>query len=140
MAEGKWSPAEVVLHVTLSYEFARAAVTEGAAMRLRVPPVSAWLSRHLLLPLLLRTTTFPRGAASPTEVRPSSAEARTLTAASAGDRLARAAAMAASVLRSAEDRQPGFRVTHAYFGSLSPRIALRLLSAHTRHHVRQMNA
>jgi hypothetical protein len=40
-APGRWSPAEEVLHVTLAYEFACAAVRDGAAMRLRVPRLGA---------------------------------------------------------------------------------------------------
>jgi hypothetical protein len=32
------------------------------------------------------------------------------------------------------------RVVHAYFGAIAPRRALRLLSAHTRHHARGLEA
>jgi hypothetical protein len=139
-APGRWSPAEEVLHVALSYEFGCAAVTEGAAMRLRVPSVGAWFARHVLLPRLLRAGTFPRGATAPSEVAPSPDEARTLTIADARARLARAAETAARLLRTAEGRRPVVRVTHAYFGPLTPYAALRLLSAHTQHHARRLTA
>jgi hypothetical protein len=139
-APGRWSPAEEVLHVALAYEFGCAAVTGGAAMRLRVPRLGAWFARRVLLPRLLRAGTFPRGAVSPPEVAPSPAEARALTAADARARLVRAADTAARLLRDAEGRRPAVRVTHAYFGPLAPRAALRLLSAHTRHHARRLEA
>ncbi len=82
--------------------------------------------------------TFPRGAVSPPEVAPSLAEATTLTVADARARLARAAEMAARLLREADGRRPTVRVTPAYFGPLAPRDAMRLLSAHTRHHARRL--
>jgi hypothetical protein len=137
-APGRWSPAEEVLHVTLAYEFACAAVRDGAAMRLRVPRLGAWFARRVLLPRLLRAGTFPRGAVSPPEVAPSPAEARVLTAADASARLARAAETAARMLRDADGRRPAIPVTHAYFGPLTPCTALRLLSSHTRHHARRL--
>lgn len=139
-AAGKWSPAEVALHVTLAYEFGSAAVNAGAAMRPRVPPLGAWLARCVLLPALLRVGAFPRGAASPPEVLPSPLEARTLTAADAARRLAQAGASAARSLCSADARRPAVRVTHAYFGPLAPCAALRLLTAHTRHHAQHLVA
>ena len=35
-------------------------------------------------------------------------------------------------------QRPAPRVAHAYFGALTPHAALRLLSAHTRHHARAL--
>lgn len=133
-APGKWSPAEEALHIVLAYAFGIGAVTAGSAMRLRVHPIGAFLSRTLLLPLVFRVRRFPRGAAAPPEVMPSAGEAVTMTIADATARLAVAAAEAARALREADQRDTRPRVVHAYFGALAPRDALRLLSAHTRHH------
>ena len=135
-APGKWSPAAVVLHVCLAYELGRDAVVRGASMRLRVAPSAAWLSRTLLLPVLLATKRFPRGARAPSEVVPNDDEARQLSRDVAIARLQRAAAEAAATLRRAAGERSTPRVMHAYFGALTPYTTLRLLSAHTRHHAR----
>jgi DinB superfamily len=129
-APGKWSPAAVALHICQSYEFGRAAASGGAAMRLRTTRVMAWLSRSALLPLFLAAARFPRGAKAPAEVRPDDDAARALSIDAAVARLERAAADAVDALR----LPSATPVTHAYFGPLPPRVALRLLSAHTRHH------
>lgn len=134
-APGRWSPAAMVLHVAQAYELGRdAAGGDGAGMRLRVPPLLAWASRTFLLPAMLASRRFPRNAPAPREVRPDIAAAERVTPAEAAARLARAAADAAKELRLAADRRPMPRVSHAYFGPLTPLATLRLLSAHTRHH------
>lgn len=135
-APGRWSAAEVALHVCESYEFGIAAARGGPGMRLRTTPIVAWFARTILLPRLLARERFPRGASAPSEVRPDPQVALRLTPAEATSRLQDVAASAASALRTAADQGSGIRVTHAYFGPLTPLMALRLLSAHTRHHTR----
>jgi hypothetical protein len=130
----------VVLHVCGAYEFARAAADGGAGMRPLVSRPAAWLGRTVLLPALLASGRFPRGAAAPAEVAPDLAEAARVTPAAAAERLARAAAAAAGALRRAAAERPSARVRHAYFGPLAPLDALRLVSAHTRHHARALEA
>jgi hypothetical protein len=139
LGPGRWSPAALTLHVARAYEFGCDAVTGGPGMRLRVPALSAWLANRLLLPLLLATGRFPRGARAPAEVMPDLARARTLTPDAAAAHLARVAEEAVDALAGAAGRA-GVRITHAYFGTLPPRRALRLLSAHTRHHARGLAA
>ena len=134
----KWTVAAVVLHVCRAYELGRDAMAGGESMRLRVSPPVAWISRTLLLPVVLATQRFPRGARSPLEVVPDAAEARRLTPDAAADRLQRVAAEAAQALQRAAGQRPTPRVTHAYFGPLTPHTTLRLLSAHTRHHARSL--
>ena len=132
----KWSPAAVVLHVCRAYELGRDAVTVGASMRLQVSRSFAWFSRTLVLPVILATNRFPRGAAAPIEVVPDASEARLLMQDASATRLQRVADQAALALREASRERPALRFTHAYFGPLSPHGTLRLLSAHTRHHAR----
>jgi hypothetical protein len=132
---GKWSHAALVLHVCRSYEMGRDAMRGAPSMRLRVPALQAWLSRIVLLPVLLATRRFPRGAEAPPEVVPDPAEARRLTIAEGRLRLERAAGEAVTALREAAGTRPVPQVTHAYFGALSPYWTLRLLTAHTRHHI-----
>jgi hypothetical protein len=69
-------------------------------------------------------------------VRPDAEEAERATAAQAVARLRQSADAAAAALHLAARDRPAPRITHAYFGALRPLAALRLLSAHTRHHAR----
>jgi len=130
--------AAVALHVCRAYELGRDAMAGGESMRLRVSPRVAWFSRTLILPLVLATKRFPRGARSPSEVVPDAAESLLLTPDAAADRLQRVAAEAAQALQRAAGQRPTPRVTHAYFGPLTPHTTLRLLSAHTWHHARSL--
>lgn len=135
-AEGKWSAAEEALHIVLAYEIGLAGSAGGPGMQMRVSPGWARLSRLLVLPVILRTSWFPRGATAPREVRPPAAEARGLTREQLEARLRLVAGNAANGLRAADVRETVPRFVHAYFGPVSPLTALRLLSAHTRHHTR----
>jgi hypothetical protein len=135
---GKWTTAAVVLHVCRAYELGRDAAAGGASMRLKVSPSAALISRMLILPVVLATHCFPRGARSPREVVPDAAEASLLLRDAAVRRLHDAAEQAAEELRSAAVRRPVPRVTHAYFGPLAPLATLRLLTAHTVHHARDL--
>ena len=137
---GKWTAAAVVLHVCRAYELGRDAASGGASMRLRVSSSAAWISRTLILPVVLATGRFPRGARSPREVIPDASEASLLLPDVAVKRLHDAAEQAAEALRQAAGRQPVPRVTHANFGPLAPLATLRLLSAHTGHHARDLTA
>ena len=67
---GKWTAAAVVLHVCRAYELGRDAAAGGESMRLKVSPSAALISRMLILPVVLATHRFPRGARSPREVVP----------------------------------------------------------------------
>lgn len=128
-----WTPAAVTLHLCQSYEMGRAAAEEGATMRLRVPAPMAWVLGRFYLPVILARGRFPRGAIAPVEVRPAADAAGALTIPEGVARLRASAAAAATALM---DAPRSLRVRHAYFGALSPATALRLLSAHTRHHTR----
>lgn len=114
-----------------AYEQALPGGIEAGGMRLVVSPVVAWASRTLYLPWMLRTRRFPRNAPAPREVRPDADVARTMPRTALIQQLEDTANRAALALRSAREDA---RVTHAYFGALTPLVALRLLNAHTRHH------
>jgi hypothetical protein len=134
-APGKWSPAAEVLHVALSYEVALRGVRTGAGMRPRVSPVRARLLRWLVLPVMLNSSWFPR-ARAPVEIRPpvdAAADGVDLSPQALRSRLDEAARAVRDELPPAP---PGLRFHHAYFGDLAPRLAMRMLAAHTRHHAR----
>jgi hypothetical protein len=133
-APGRWSVAQVVLHVIASYQFGLDAARGGAGMRMRTARPVAWFARTVLLPRVLANERFPLGARAPAEVWPDAEAARSLTVADAIARLERVAGECVEALRYAGESTPRVRVTHAYFGPLRPYEALRLLSAHTRHH------
>ena len=137
-APGKWSPSGVVLHLCRAYEVGREAADGGPGMRLLVSPSRAWALRTLLLPVILRTQRFPRGVRAPREVVPLDATSARPTPDEALTRLEHVAREAAIALRRAADGRPVPRMMHAYFGPLGPRAALRVLSAHTRHHARAL--
>lgn len=139
-APGRWSAAELTLHVCESYAYGVAAASGSPGMRLRVPRVIAWVSRTVLLPRMLDAGRFPRGARAPEEVVPDAGAALALTPRAAALRLTRVAQEALDALRAAAERTPSRRITHAYFGPLTPLLALRLLSAHTRHHAEGLAA
>lgn len=129
-AAGRWSAAALTLHVADSYRFGRDAASGGPGMRLLAPRPVAFVSRHLVLPIMLALKRFPREAPAPAEVRPDAIAAHAQPRDTLLARLERDAADALQALQ-----QPhASRVRHAYFGSLSPYWALRLLTAHTRHH------
>jgi hypothetical protein len=137
---GKWTPAAVVLHVCIAYELGREAARGGPGMRLRVSAPVAWILRSFMLPMIFATKRFPTGAVAPREVRPDTVAAQRLTKNEASSRLERVAADAAEALRAVSEREPGLRFVHAYFGPLAPLTALKLLSAHTRHHTRLLRS
>lgn len=132
-APGKWSAATVTLHLVEAYELGCRAVIGGASMRLVVPPWRAWILRKVLLPILIVRGRFPR-ARAPREVRPDLDAAMAWTRADATERLRASAADAATSFRAADRTPERRRFTHAYFGPLSPYLALRMLTAHTQHH------
>lgn len=134
-APGRWSAAALALHVCDAYAFGVEAAAGRAAMRLRVPRLAAWISRTVLLPRLLASGRFPQGAKAPREVWPDVAAAHATGREALLARLAATAAAAAAALERAARERPATRITHAYFGPLPPLTGLRLLSAHTRHHV-----
>ncbi len=135
-AEG-WSPAAVAVHVGDAYAFGSRAVAAGDTMRMLASPLMAWLGRTVLLPAMLATGRFPRGARAPREVRPDLAFAASLDRATALVRLEALARGCATALGDAPDT---VRIRHAYFGDLPPRTALRMLAAHTMHHARLLDA
>lgn len=134
--EGRWSAAQEALHVAMAYEIGIAACDGSAGMRLVSPPVVAWLSRTLLLPVMLRLRFFPPNAPAPRELRPNGADAAALPRDDLIARLLASADRATNALRDADARRPPIHVMHAYFGPLRPLAAFRLLTAHTRHHAR----
>jgi hypothetical protein len=136
LAPGKWSPAEVTGHLAEGYQVLNVELAGGAGMRLLGPPLQRWVLRHTLLPRILGSGRFPARARAPAETRPHRVEARPEEGIAALNRLAEQFIDTLGARASVER----VRLTHAYFGRLDVRQAVRLCVVHTRHHARQLEA
>ena len=133
-APGKWSPAEITSHLVESYQVLRGELTGGPGMQLRLGVLRRWLFRHTVLPRILATGKFPVGARAPRETRPRGAGGSSTAL------LLALSEQADGFVQSLSQRTRAGRVrlTHAYFGSLSARQALRMVTVHTSHHADQL--
>ena len=137
-APGKWSPAQEVEHVALAVETFAADLRGEPAMRVVVPPARRVVLRALVLPYILWAGRFPVAARAPRETRPTRSEGAAGGKAELVGRLRAAVRSLEAALGPAEQVDARRRVTHAYFGSLDLRRALRLSTVHTRHHARRL--
>jgi DinB family protein len=136
IAAGKWTPGQVANHLRESYRVLRGELGGAPGMELRLGPVKRWGLRRTLLPRILLTGNFPAGARAPKETRPG--EVGGDPASSIQDLTTEAEGF---VHELTERSQRGrVRLTHAYFGRMSPRQTLLLVTVHTRHHARQLAA
>ncbi len=135
-APGKWSPAQEVEHITLAHELLAQQLAGGPAMRVVVHGWRRLALRWAVLPWILRTGRFPRGARAPREARPSAAPAsrRVLI-----ERLEKAATAVGGELAQGGDRGFSRRLDHPYFGAMSVAHAVRLSAVHTRHHLASLS-
>ncbi|HET6779058.1 MAG TPA: DinB family protein [Gemmatimonadales bacterium] len=136
VAPGKWSPAEITAHVAEAYRVLSAELGGADGMRLRGSRLQRLVLRYTVLPRLLTGKPFPPGARAPREICPTEIIEDPALA------VATLLNLAEQFTRDVTERAatPGVRLTHAYFGRLSPRQGLELSTAHTRHHARQLTA
>ena len=134
-APGRWSAAALSLHVIDAYAHCAQASEGGPQMQARLPVWRMWMLRELALPMLFHTGRFPREAPAPPEVVPDLSAAELLSQHEAEARVMECSDRAMASLISAAQRQPAPRIMHPYFGAMSPRQTLMLLTGHTRHHV-----
>jgi hypothetical protein len=134
----KWSAATLTDHVSVTYAYGRNAAQTGVGMRLLVPRPLAWAARTFILPRMLRSKRFPRGAEAPAEVQPVLANSIELSRDRAKEELTARAAETLAAFEDAKRNRTSLTITHAYFGPLSLLQTLRMLNAHTRHHAQGM--
>jgi hypothetical protein len=135
-AAGKWTPAQVTLHLVMSFDAARRELDGGAAMALRTTWWQRAILRVTVVPVLLRGGPFPRGARAPREVRP---PVTTEGGASLIQRFEGAAAQLEGRVAELMVTRPGLRMTHPYFGPLSMDRMLRMSARHIEHHRGQLS-
>jgi hypothetical protein len=128
---GKWSPAEEVEHVILALELFLDQLRGGPAMRVITTGWRRGALRWLVLPWILRTGRFPKGAKSPRESRPTGERSRERLL----QRLSGAEAGLGEVIATGAQVE---RLTHPYFGALTVEQVLLLTVVHTRHHARSL--
>jgi len=134
IAPGKWSPAEITSHLNESYQVLRGELAGRPGMELRLPPLKRWVLRYTVLPRILSSGNFPGGARAPRETRPRDMTTEPKAA------LQTLSTRADGFVQELTDRARSGRVrlTHAYFGPMSARQSLILVTVHTAHHARQL--
>lgn len=134
-APGKWTPAQVVDHLSRVYDVVTNEVEGGEGMKLRMTLPRRMFFRLMFLRRILRGGWFPEKAPAPYETRPGQGIADQ-SAAIAGFR-SRAAKFAAAVAK-AHDSGRRVRITHAYFGTAPLDKATLLCARHIEHHQKQL--
>jgi DinB superfamily len=136
LAPGKWTPAEVTSHVTQAYRVVCGELAGKPGMRLVGSRFRRLILRLTVLPRLLAGQAFPPGVRAPRETRPVDIITDPGEALSKLEEWAHALEHQLTGLASS-DRAC---LSHAYFGPLSARQGIRLLTVHTRHHAWQLEA
>jgi hypothetical protein len=136
LAPGKWTPAGVTSHVTQAYRVVCAELAGEPGMSLVGSRLRRLILRHTVLPRLLAGQSFPPGVRAPRETRPQEIITHPGEALSTLGEWAHVLAHELTGLASSDTAC----LTHAYFGPLSARQGIRLLTVHTRHHAQQLEA
>jgi hypothetical protein len=142
VAEGKWSPAQITLHLVLAFEAVAREIREGVPMALRTTAWQRLLLRFTILRRLLRGGRFPRGARSPREARPPVPAEGPVPVEDGAVLIARFEALADGVealLRQRVESDAGkVRLTHPYFGRLPAAQTVYISARHIDHHRGQL--
>ena len=136
MADGKWTPAELTLHLALTAEVLLRELTTGIGPRVITKGWQRALFRVTIRPRLLAGAPFPRVRA-PREARPDGQGAEQQATI---ERLRRRALELERAIDAAAQARPRTKVTHPYLGAFSLEEGLRFAALHIRHHQRQLAA
>jgi hypothetical protein len=135
LAEGKWSPAQITLHLIMAFEAVGRELDGGPAMALRTKAWHRLVLRFTLQRRLLRGGAFPVGARAPREARP---PVPTENAASLIARFEQLAAELVARVSTLHAADPRARLTHPYFGALPLHETVYISARHVRHHRSQL--
>jgi hypothetical protein len=129
-APEKWCPGQIAEHLVLSYDALLSELGGGEGMRLRK---SRWLRlwiRLRYLPMVLRQGRLPHGAPAVREVRPGpEPRERRVVVDALRERSER---FERELTRAFE--AGGRRLTHPFFGRLTPLQTFKLVAVHLEHH------
>lgn len=127
--DGKWSPAQQLIHVGLAYQMVYDDL-QGNPPRARISKLRQFVFRTFFLPFVIRYDWFGRGVPAPREVRPP-ADNVDRDAIDAELRFRAKRCVEAMVAVAGRGR-----VHHPYFGSIPLLTMLKVGTSHTRHHTR----
>ncbi|HEY5061359.1 MAG TPA: DinB family protein [Gemmatimonadaceae bacterium] len=131
LAPDKWTPAQHVSHIVLSYQAFTADVRDGRTARLIGSARQRLIWRAFGLSQVLWLGRIPPGARSPREMQPPDVPPeRDALVHKLGSGVSEFEAAVRQVWRT----MPKHRVAHPYFGSLSLGQAIRVCEVHTMHH------
>jgi hypothetical protein len=133
-APGKWTPAQITEHLTLTYEALMAELCHGQPMKARLGPWRQRITRWIFLPHILFHRKFPLRVIAPREIRPGTVRAGQVEALRILEQLAE---RFEDELGRAFCRGGGC-LTHPYFGEVDPVRGLRFIGVHIEHHRRQI--
>lgn len=130
-AEGKWTPAQEVTHLILTYEAFVRQLTHGETIRLRGTPLKRMVWRAVGMTSILWFRKIPAAVNAPREVRPDPVDT---PAAELIPRLEERVATFENAFARAWRHDPQRRLMHPLFGYVSLDQGIRFLTVHTRHH------
>jgi hypothetical protein len=133
--EGQWSPAQIVEHLALVYEYSRNVVMGTAGKG--IPRLLQPLLRRFVVDSTLKAGKFTRKGKAPGIFQPSP-----MPPAPAEDLIARLGAAVNGFEAGIRSGHPEARhaVRHPYFGSVPTTDFVRLQAIHARHHRAQLPA
>jgi hypothetical protein len=134
-APGAWTPAQIVEHVTITYEYSRD-VTLGKPQSRSLPGFLRPLLRRFVVDSALKAGKFTRKAKAPGMLKPTAAAP---SRAEAVQRLEAAVASFEAAIRSGHPQARHF-VVHPFFGRVATTDYLRFQALHTRHHRAQLTS
>jgi len=130
-AVDKWTPAQEMMHLTLTCRVFAHALNTGEQIALCVSPERSRELYHAVVPRVLAGGWFPRGGTSPDVAMPTDTIPPSPRAISDLEAAARELDEAATA---AFARDPAARTTHPYFGLMGLPELFSFLSAHVDHH------
>jgi hypothetical protein len=128
-SDGKWSPAQQVVHVGLAYQMVYDDL-RGNAPRPRMTRTWQFILRTFFLPFVIGYDWFRNGVPAPREVRP---PADVIDREAVDAQVRERARLCVEAMLAAPK---GARVSHPYFGSIPLLKMLKVGTSHTRHHTR----
>lgn len=131
-----WTPAQIVEHVAIVYEYSRD-VTLGKPQSRSLPGFLRPLLRRFVVDSALKAGKFTRKGKAPGMLRPSAAA--TPSVAEAVQRLESALTSFEAAIRSGHPEARHF-VAHPFFGKVATTDYLRFQALHTRHHRAQLTS
>jgi hypothetical protein len=134
-AVGKWSPAELVEHLTLAYDVLQQELEGGPGMRIRTKPWLQVVLRWTIARRILGGGPFPKRSPAPRELRPALPEhGQDVAIAGFRERARRFASTTEALVGSGRE----VRLTHPYFGRAPLPESVLMCLRHVEHHRRQL--